>query len=169
MVIYQRMFAIVLSKWRDAFSELWNPATESDQRTPLLPDVNISDTILDSHISILEVKHAIEHAKKERHLVSILYQLTFWKMIHRFCFSMCFLTSDLRLYNPIYMGESIICPIPKSRTNDPRDRLSYRGVSLLLPCIHFIVQLLIQDFLFGRNLKKKLLTSRMVSERNVAQ
>ncbi len=67
----------VLSKWRDAFSELLNPATESDQRTPLLPDVNISDTILDSHISILEVKHAIEQAKKERHLVSILYQLTF--------------------------------------------------------------------------------------------
>ncbi len=41
-------------------------------------------------------------------------------------FNICFDTGC----TPTLWGKSIIHPIPKSSTNDPRDPLSYRGISL---------------------------------------
>ncbi len=54
----------VLTKWQRDFSNLLNSNTVED-RDVFLPHENIlSDNILDRHISILEVKTAIDRAKR---------------------------------------------------------------------------------------------------------
>ena len=124
----------VLTKWRNDFSSLFNCTSELNPLTEHhIGETAHTNTIIDFNdpISILEVKKAIFQAKngkaygtdeipaevlKNDTTVFFLYVL----------FNLCFQNSVA----PTIWSKTIINPIPKSSTLDPRDPLSYRGISL---------------------------------------
>lgn len=83
------------------------------------------------NISIFEVEKAIKIAKNDKAsgLDSIPYEIfrnnTCVHILHR-VFNVCYETGKI----PRDWGKGIINPIPKSNMLDPRDPLSYRGITL---------------------------------------
>lgn len=119
----------VLQKWEREFSSLLNlPNTDVPES---INSESVIDTDLDRYISILEVKKAIDNAKRgkafgiDRIPVDVLKNDTSVMFLH-VLFNVCFNTGTI----PSLWGKNVICPIPKSSTADPRDPLSYRGISL---------------------------------------
>ena len=123
----------VLNKWKNCFSNLLN---SNQSHIDINVNSVISDDFLDNEILYEEVVNAIAKSKsgkspgidcipvelfKNTSLISALHTL----------FNMCFKYGKI----PSEWGKSIIIPIPKSSTADPRDPLSYRGISLA-PCAY---------------------------------
>ena len=86
---------------------------------------------MDENISILEVKRAVDKAKKckaagiDNIPVDVLKNDTSVCFLH-VLFNICFETGCV----PSAWGKNIINPIPKTGSVDPRDPLSYRGIAL---------------------------------------
>ena len=121
----------VLTKWKTEFSKLLNTAHNNIYNDDSVHQVDRTDDILDTHFSVLEVKHALDKAKKGKAFgvdsipVDVLKNDTSVLFLH-VLFNVCFETGRI----PSDWGKTIISPIPKTSTADPRDPLSYRGISL---------------------------------------
>ena len=127
----------VLRKWQDEFSSLFksgHPVNEikNDQSTQENIDENTGQGLeFNNHISIFEVKKAIDGAKRGKAAgfdnipVEVLKNDTAVSFLH-ILYNICFDNGTV----PSYWGNCIINPIPKSSTSDKRDPLSYRGISL---------------------------------------
>ncbi|CAG2239248.1 unnamed protein product [Mytilus edulis] len=122
---------IVLDKWKCNFSNMLNSgnlyeATEKDVNSCI-----ITDGILDSEITNEEVLNILKLSKagkspgcdeipmemyKNQTAISALTQV----------FNICCNTGMI----PELWSRGIITPIPKSSTSDPRDPMSYRGITL---------------------------------------
>ncbi|MES9880570.1 MAG: endonuclease/exonuclease/phosphatase family protein, partial [Sedimenticola sp.] len=123
----------VLAKWKNDFSSLFSSGsrrTVNIQHDTHHPS-NSSEPLFTDNISIEEVRGAIRNAKRGKACgvdgipSEVLCNDAGVSYMHVF-FNVCFSQSKL----PTEWGKSIINPIPKSSTTDPRDPLSYRGISL---------------------------------------
>ena len=114
----------VLSKWEKDYSNLYNSSTSPIENTTSNNNFNNTGTssILDDHISILEVIKAIDNAKKgkaygiDKIPVDVLKNDNSVYFLH-FLFNVCFNTGCI----PSSWGKSIINPIPKSSSADIKD------------------------------------------------
>ena len=123
----------VLKKWKSDFSHLLNcnSNTEvemcSDERP--VPDRNRS--LFKDNFSILEVKKAVRSAKRGKSCgfdeipSEVLNNDASIYFLH-VLFNVCFNKGVV----PAVWGKCVIKPIPKASSKDPRDPLSYRGISL---------------------------------------
>ena len=120
----------VLLKWQNEFSALLNAGGDVNN-TGTDNTRNITDNNLDKCIDILEVKKAVEHAKRGKAAgidlipCEVLKNDTAIVVLH-ILFNVCFQTGQV----PHLWSKSIINPIPKSSSKDARDPMSYRGISL---------------------------------------
>lgn len=86
---------------------------------------------MNEHISIFEVRKAVNDAKRNKAngldgiSADVLKNDSAVSFLH-ILFNICFDNSVI----PSDWGKGIINPIPKSNTTDPRDPLSYRGITL---------------------------------------
>ena len=133
----------VLRKWRNDFHSLFNGSGQVTDNELSTSDVNTSSNMTDNvsnqqhqqifnqHISIFEVKKAIDSAKRGKatgidnittEVVKNDIAVSFLHVLFNICFDNGIVPSDC--------GKCIINPIPKSSTTDRRDPLSYRGISL---------------------------------------
>ena len=127
----------VLKKWKNDFSSLFNRApemaTEREHSVDSLCSANAASENLELNqcISILEVKKAIFQAKNgkahgfDEIPAEVLKNDTAVYFLH-VLFNLCFENGIV----PTIWGKTIINPIPKSSALDPRDPMSYRGISL---------------------------------------
>ena len=126
-----RDVSVVLEKWRSAFSSLFNAHTQNSSMSCVDSSENDDNLSFNENISIIEIKRAVEKAKTGKAVGSdaihaevvkndsaVLYMHTL--------FNVCFNKSIV----PSIWNKCIINPIPKSSATDPRDPLSYRGISL---------------------------------------
>ena len=133
----------VLRKWRNDFHSLFNGSGQVTDNELGTSDVNTSSNMTDNvsnqqhqqifnqHISIFEVKKAIDSAKRGKatgidniptEVLKNDIAVSFLHVLFNICFDNGIVPSD--------WGKCIINPIPKSSTTDRRDPLSYRGISL---------------------------------------
>jgi hypothetical protein len=123
----------VLEKWKNDFSKLFNSpnTTNTGNFVPSGNHMNDNTEILNDNISILEVFNAVKQAKNGKawgcdnipmEILKNDCSVSFLHILYNICFSKGIIPSA---WNKI-----IISPIPKSSTADPRDPLSYRGLSL---------------------------------------
>ena len=142
----------VLKKWEDEYFGLFNNKVgEYDEsfykhvldskahfERNMLDPLYIDNRSLNKPLEIDEVKKAVDKAKfgKASGVDGIPNEVLksdfIVKYLHAF-FQMCLDYSII----PSPWTQAIICPIPKSKNNDPRLPLSYRGLSLL-SCIYKI-------------------------------
>ena len=126
----------VLLKWANDFQGLLNPDVESatltcDTTQGQGEHQNLIDTGLNDPVSLLDVRKALHKAKLGRATgfdqipVETLKSDTAVKFLHRL-FHVCFEQG----ITPSLWSKGIINPIPKNSSNDPRDPLSYRGITL---------------------------------------
>ena len=124
----------ILNKWQTDFSSLFRSANQSADCST--ENHNYSSkaheqVTYNEHISILDVKKAIDDAKKGKASgidnipVEVLKNDTAVSFLH-VLFNICFDNGIV----PSEWGKCIINPIPKSSTSDRRDPLSFRGLSL---------------------------------------
>ena len=112
----------------DDFSSLFVSKTNCSS---FIPGVGDNYIPFNEHMSVLEIKKAVDNAKRGKALgadsiytevlkndVAILVMLTL--------FNICFDKGSV----PSIWGKCIINPIPKSSSSDPRDPLTYRGIAL---------------------------------------
>lgn len=124
---------VVLNKWKHDFSSLLNAnitdSTENESM-PVLENTRY-DPVLNGHITLFEVKKAIDSAKRGKACgidsvpSEVLKNDTSVSFLH-ILFNVCFNKGIV----PSMWSKSIINPIPKSSTTDRRDPLSYRGITL---------------------------------------
>jgi hypothetical protein len=123
----------VLFKWKHDFSSLFQNVNLSNIPFNVhnIDSVHEDNLIFNDNISILEVKKAIESANlgkacgSDNIPVEVLKNDTSVYFLH-VLFNACFNTGVI----PTSWGKTVINPIPKSSTADPRDPLSYRGIAL---------------------------------------
>ena len=126
--------ADILNKWKSDFGSLFRNVNPSADHAPEI-DQNIAFSqehfTYNEHISILDVKRAIDDAKLGKASgidnipIEVLKNDTAVAFLH-VLFNICFDNGII----PTEWGKCIINPIPKSSTSDRRDPLSYRGISL---------------------------------------
>ena len=115
----------VLIKWEHDYSKLLNTSNETLNYEHSQNACSTSDIVLDRNISILEVKRAVDKAKKckaagiDNIPVDVLKNDTSVCFLH-VLFNICFETGCV----PSAWGKNIINPIPKTGSVDPRDPLS---------------------------------------------
>lgn len=91
------------------------------------------EPLFDNMLTLLDVKKAVSSAKCNKASgfgaipVEVLKKKTAISFLH-ILFNVCYRTGKI----PSEWGKGIINPIPKSITNDPKDPLSYRGITLAL-------------------------------------
>ena len=123
----------VLSKWKNSFHSLLNPNVNADYNKVdnCILKENIICIDLDKEITIDEVHKVVMNAKNCKSAGIDLIQAEFCKIIsiisilHKL-FNLCFSSGNV----PNIWNKGIITPIPKCSTSDPRDPLSYRGITL---------------------------------------
>ena len=121
----------VLDRWKQDFSSLLNAANINSATFGNETNNEVSDPFLDSHINIMEVRKVVFDAKKGKAcgLDQIPYEVlcndTSISFLH-ILFNICYNTATV----PTIWNYGIINPIPKSSTSDPRNPLSYRGITL---------------------------------------
>ena len=123
----------VLEHWKSEFSALYNRPRDHS----LANDVNVGqpqnhpENGINEYISIFEVKKAVTEAKRNKasgldgipaDVLKNDRAISFLHVLFNVCFEKGCIPSD--------WGKGIINPIPKSSTMDPRDPLSYRGITL---------------------------------------
>ena len=117
---------VVLTKWKNDFSKLLNTDDNFVNNEDPVRSFDSTDDILDSHFSITEVKNALDKAKRGKAFgvdlipVDVLQNNTALLFLH-VLFNVCFETGRI----PSTWGKSIISPIPKTSTADPRYPLPY--------------------------------------------
>ena len=125
----------VLGKWKSEFSNLFNSyQRENDDGNSShnqVSELNSSCPLFEDNISILEVKKAVDSAKRGKacgfdnipsEVLHNDYIIYFLHILFNVCFNKGIVPSE--------WGKCIINPIPKSSSMDPRDPLSYRGIAL---------------------------------------
>ncbi|XP_045215299.2 uncharacterized protein LOC123565496 [Mercenaria mercenaria] len=143
--------AAVLDKWKSSFSALYNVLDREDNAIEEIyaesdGALEIDET-LNNNISVQEVRKAIFKAKSGKSLgfdgfpYEIFKNDTFVSYLH-VLFNVCFnsgkISSD--------WGKCIVNPTPKSSTNDIRDPMSYRGISLS-PTVYKLYSSVLSDTL----------------------
>ncbi|XP_060597913.1 uncharacterized protein LOC132751716 [Ruditapes philippinarum] len=121
----------VLLKWKIEFSNLFNnPNVSCDNRYNIV-NGDYDTLSFNSDMSVLEVKKVIDEGKlgKANGIDGIpteaLKNDTAVMFMHAL-FNVCFKSGTI----PNIWGKNVINPIPKSASMDPRNPLSYRGISL---------------------------------------
>ncbi len=126
----------VLDRWKHDYEGLLN-STEVQEQDASKTDIPSTDEVIPDpslvcEISMEEVERAMRKAKsgKSPGIDNIPAQLLknnsrFTVTLHKLC-NICFNNS----YIPKMWSQTIIHPIPKSSSADPRDPLSYRGIAL---------------------------------------
>ena len=125
---------VVFERWERDFSDLLNSNAESDMNQENNHNSRTRETtypMLNDHISIFEVKKVIDDAKRGKsvgidELPSEVLKNDISVSFLHVLFNICFVTGIV----PSVWNKSIINPIPKSSQSDPRDPLSYRGITL---------------------------------------
>ncbi len=140
----------VLDKWKDDYSKLYNENcghyddafradilnAKSHLERGMQDPLYNPEPALNRPIDVTEVRKAIGHAKNGKAVGTdnvpneILKVDTILGALHAF-FQLCFDSSKI----PSIWTQSVISPIPKNRTSDPRVPLNYRGISLL-SCVY---------------------------------
>ncbi|MEW8546023.1 MAG: reverse transcriptase family protein [Candidatus Thiodiazotropha sp.] len=129
--------SVVLETWKDSFSRLLNPSSSTEQQNVDVQDafnrtdINVNHSYLNRSITLTEIKSALLRLKdnkaegldgipsevwKNENLLTTLHSL----------FNHCFHTAKI----PELWKCGIINPVIKSSTNDLRDPLSYRGITI---------------------------------------
>ena len=125
---------IVLSKWKTDFCSLLNPAHDDNVGVipPNMLDINgYTDDLFYNDITLDEVYIAMRDARNGKAAgydelpVEVLKNESAAIVLARL-FNVCFKYGII----PDVWKKGIICPVPKSSTADPRDPLSYRGITL---------------------------------------
>ena len=131
----------VLDRWKTSFSNLYQRGSDDsvNNNLDLDQDTNISE--FHDAISVLEMHRAIYKVKREKAcgidgIHSDVFRNDCSVSFLHVLFNTCFTTGVV----PTEWGKGIITPIPKSNTSDPRDPLSYRGITLALPHKNCTVQ-----------------------------
>ena len=123
--------ASVLEILKRHFSSLLNCQEANTAFPHVIREQPAADPIFNEHISIFEVKKALDRSKKgkasgiDQIPVEVLCNDTSISFLH-VLFNVCFDKGII----PSMWNKCIISPIPKSSTTDPRDPLSYRGIAL---------------------------------------
>ncbi|MES9880789.1 MAG: reverse transcriptase family protein [Sedimenticola sp.] len=127
----------VLEKWKTDFCSLLNPSADNlvelDQVDVMY---NVDDNVNDMHqlacdFTMSEVKTAVYKVKKNRSAGvdnipgEVLKNDNVIAFLHKLC-NMCYRSGTV----PDIWSKSLICPIPKGTSSDPRDPLSYRGIAI---------------------------------------
>ena len=125
----------MLDKWKHDFCSLLNENADNgplvDDSTALQNGTERVEPFFNENITLFEVKKAIDDAKKGKACgidaipIEVLKNDATVSFLHAL-FNVCF---DKGIVPSIW-SKCIIKPIPKSSTADPRDPLSYRGISL---------------------------------------
>ncbi|XP_053402804.1 uncharacterized protein LOC128558049 [Mercenaria mercenaria] len=123
----------VLCKWENDFKLLYNNPDTDDavQFDNEHSHNNAYVNAFNDNISILEVKKAVDEAKRGKAVgidgipSEVLKNDTAILFLHAL-FNTCFSNGTV----PTVWGKSIVNPIPKSSASDPRDPMSYRGIAL---------------------------------------
>ncbi|CAC5400853.1 unnamed protein product [Mytilus coruscus] len=123
----------ILSKWKSSFHSLLIPNINAEYNK--VENCNIKENIicidLDKEITIDEVHKVVVNAKNCKSAGIDLIQAELCKNISiisilQKLFNLCFSSGNV----PNMWNKGIITPIPKCSTSDPRDPLSYRGITL---------------------------------------
>ncbi len=126
----------VLDKWRNSFSELYNPVIHA-HREDILDQYNMSDFIqsypcnFDEPLTLTEFRNAISKAKSGKATCLDMIPMEVLKnesMVICLCklYNTCYTNGNV----PSCWSKALINPIPKSSTTDPRNPLQYRGITL---------------------------------------
>ena len=122
----------VLLKWKRDFSSLFDTNYMPSNGDSCTDNPADSDwPAFNENISIFEIKKALDNANKGKAAgfdgipTEVLVNDATVLFLHSL-FNVCFETGKV----PLIWGKTIINPIPKSSSADPRDPLSYRGISL---------------------------------------
>lgn len=129
----------VLNKWKTSYENLHgknvnqilvqNDVNSCDDKD--VCNVFVAEPLFNEAISVFEVRKVVLDAKRNKACgfdsipVDVLKNDTSISVLH-ILFNVCFSTG----YIPTSWGKGIINPIPKCSTTDPRDPLSYRGLTL---------------------------------------
>ncbi len=167
----QREKDYVLNKWKNEFSSLLNDNTgiyddrfkaemlsnKSHLERGMLDPLYVSDVDLNKPITADEVRKAVTRTKNGKAMGTdnipneVLKNDLVIGALHAF-FQLCFDSGKV----PEMWTQSVINPIPKNRTNDPRVPLNYRGISLL-SCIYKVYSSILNDRLVSHLNKNKIL------------
>ncbi|CAC5411253.1 unnamed protein product [Mytilus coruscus] len=123
----------ILSKWKSSFHSLLNPNVNAEYNK--VENCNIKENIicidLDKDITIDEVHKVEMNAKNcksagiDRIQAELCKNISIISILHKL-YNLCFSSGNV----PNMWNKGIIIPIPKCSTSDPRDPLSYRGITL---------------------------------------
>ena len=122
---------IVMDKWKNDFADILNQNSDDSYCVENLYNNIISDEFLDSEITIDEVYHVLKLSKSGKSPgvdnipVELYKNHTALNALTRI-FNVCYKIGKV----PAMWSKGIITPIPKSSTSDPRDPMSYRGLTL---------------------------------------
>ena len=121
----------VLDRWKTSFSNLYQGGSDDSVNNNLDLDQGTNISEFHDAISVLEIHRAIYKAKREKAcgidgIPSDVFRNDCSVSFLHVLFNTCFMTGVV----PTEWGKGIINPIPKSNTSDPRDPLSYRGITL---------------------------------------
>ncbi len=149
----------ILKKWEDDYCDLFNANTgkydnvflsnvlsqKSNIERNMLDPLYAQNAAINKQIEISEVRKVVNKAKLGKAYGTdcipndVLKNDNMIKAMHSL-FQTCF---DYGMI-PSVWTEAIICPIPKSRTNDPRIPLNYRGLSIL-SCVYKLYSSLLNN------------------------
>ncbi|XP_053374612.1 uncharacterized protein LOC128547041 [Mercenaria mercenaria] len=121
----------VLHKWKIEFCSLLNNPNTVNRDLSILNNVFDNSLCFNNDISIFEVKKAIDAGKRGKACgmdsipTEALQNDTAIVFLHAL-FNICFKTGKILTI----WGKSVINPVPKSASMDPRNPLSYKGISL---------------------------------------
>ena len=121
----------ILNKWKHDFSSLYNNTKGDDTASNTHYGNGMVNTPYNVRISIVEVRKAIIDAKRGKasgidEIPSEVLKNDATILFLHALYNHCFDTGIV----PSVWNKCIINPIPKCATSDPRDPLSYRGISL---------------------------------------
>lgn len=135
---------VVLNTWKCCFDNLLNNKI-TENVVSSNTNYNILDNFLDSIITLDEVYYAITKAKSGKSSgidqipVDVLKNDLSVRVLCNI-FNVCFNSGKI----PKMWGKGIITPIPKCSTSDPRDPLSYRGITLA-SCVYKLYCSILND------------------------
>ena len=126
---------MVLDKWKNDFSELLNPKSAADTDSiDLMVNIerNVDESgLFENSFSLSEVRKTIYDLKNNRSVgvddipAEVLKNNQIVLFFLKLC-NMCCTSGKV----PNIWAKSLICPIPKCTTSEPRDTLSYRGIAI---------------------------------------
>jgi hypothetical protein len=121
----------ILAKWKYDFSSLFNNPNSNKDFTHMFVHEDNDSLAFNEHISVLEVKKAVDASKRGKAcgfdgIPSEAIKNDTAVLFLHVLFNICFSNGTV----PSSWGKCVINPIPKTGTQDSRNPLSYRGISL---------------------------------------